>query len=55
MKIEFGLLIKNNSEFQGISEKDAENLFLSLASGIGDRMGIDLNTFLKFCSFHKED
>jgi hypothetical protein len=47
--------VKNNSEFQGITDKDAESVFSSLASGIGDRMGVDQKSFLKFCSFQKDE
>lgn len=52
--LEFIQLLKISPEVQGISDKEAADVFLSIASGQGERMGVDLKTYLKYCSFQKE-
>ena len=52
--VEFTQLLKISPEVQGITDKEAEDVFLSIASGQGERMGVDLKTYLRYCSFQKE-
>lgn len=52
--LEFTQLLKISPEVQGITDKEAEDIFMSLATGQGDRMGVDKKAYLKYCSFQKE-
>lgn len=52
-KIEFMQLLKVSPEVQGITDKEAEDIFMSIATGQGDRMGVDRSSYLRYCSFQK--
>ena len=51
--VEFLQLLKVSPEVQGITDKEAEDIFHTIATGQGDRMGVDKHAYLKYCSFQK--
>lgn len=52
--LEFIQLLRTSSDVQGITEKEAEDIFSSIASRQGDKMGVDQKSYLRYCSFQKE-